>query len=142
MYFCYSMNEENIFFLIIFLKVILYFCLFRATPMAYGISQAKLEQQLPAYTTATAAQDLSCVYHLYSLHGNTRYLTHWVRPGIKLASSWILVRFVTAEPWQELWKWTFLCLTGHLGFFVCFCFVLFWFFGDFLLIIFAPFTIW
>ena len=29
-------------------------------------------------------------------------LTQWVRPGIKLASSWILVRFITAEPQWEL----------------------------------------
>ena len=30
-------------------------------------------------------------------YDNTRSLTHWARPGIKLVSSWILVRFVTAE---------------------------------------------
>ena len=31
-------------------------------------------------------------------HGNTRSLTHWARPGIEPTSSWILVRFITAEP--------------------------------------------
>ena len=31
-------------------------------------------------------------------------LTHWARPGIELASSWILVRFVSAEPQCELPK--------------------------------------
>ena len=41
----------------------------------------KLELQLPAYITA---------------HSSTRSLTQWVRPGIKPASSWILVRFVSA----------------------------------------------
>ena len=35
-------------------------------------------------------------------HGNTGSLTHWVRSGIEPASSWILVGFITAEPWQEL----------------------------------------
>ena len=35
-------------------------------------------------------------------HSNTRSLTHRVKPGIKPASSWILVRFITAEPQQEL----------------------------------------
>ena len=35
-------------------------------------------------------------------HGNAGSLTHWVRPGIKPKSSWILVRFATAEPWWEL----------------------------------------
>ena len=29
-------------------------------------------------------------------HGNARSLTHWVRPGIEPASSWILVRFMSA----------------------------------------------
>ena len=36
-------------------------------------------------------------------HGNTRSLTHWMRPGIELASSWILVRSISAEPrWKLL----------------------------------------
>ena len=35
-------------------------------------------------------------------HSNGRSLTHWARPGLKPASSWILVTFVTAEPWWEL----------------------------------------
>ena len=35
-------------------------------------------------------------------HSNATSLTHWARPGIKPASSWILVRFITAEPQQEL----------------------------------------
>ena len=35
-------------------------------------------------------------------HSNTRSLTHWVGPGIKTASSWILVGFITAEPPWEL----------------------------------------
>ena len=35
-------------------------------------------------------------------HGNAGSLTHWVRPGIEPASSWILVGFITTEPWGEL----------------------------------------
>ena len=46
----------------------------------------KLELQLPAYTTA---------------HGSARSLTHQGGPGIEPTSSWILVRFVAAEPWWE-----------------------------------------
>ena len=44
-------------------------------------------------------------------HGNTRSLTHWARPGIKPATSWILVGFVSPEPRQEFprnkvsWGW-------------------------------------
>ena len=35
-------------------------------------------------------------------HCNTGSLTHWARPGIEPSSSWIQVRFISAEPWQEL----------------------------------------
>ena len=45
------------------LQTKLFFCLLRATPVAFGSSQARveLELQLPAYTTATATQDMSHV---------------------------------------------------------------------------------
>ena len=32
--------------------------------------------------------------------GNTRSLTHWVKPGIKPLSSWILVMYITTGPWR------------------------------------------
>ena len=35
-------------------------------------------------------------------HGNARSLTYWVGPGIKSASSWILVWFVSTGPQWEL----------------------------------------
>ena len=41
-------------------------------------------------------------------HHNARSLTHWARPGIKPASYWILVLFVTTEPQWELWGRTFI----------------------------------
>ena len=41
-------------------------------------------------------------------HSNAESLTHWARPGIESASSWMLVRFISAEPWQEL----LLCLSN------------------------------
>ena len=34
-------------------------------------------------------------------HGNAGSLIHWERPRIKPASSWILVRFISAQPWWE-----------------------------------------
>ena len=37
-----------------------------------------------------------------TVHSNARSLTHRAGPGIELASSWILVGFVTTEPRQEL----------------------------------------
>ena len=66
------------------------------------------EPQLPGYTTATVMPHLSHVGNLHTAHGNDRSLTHWVRPGIQPVSSWILVRFVTAKPWQELPCYQFL----------------------------------
>uniref|UniRef100_A0A8D1AM45 von Willebrand factor A domain-containing protein 8 n=1 Tax=Sus scrofa TaxID=9823 RepID=A0A8D1AM45_PIG len=47
----------------------------------------ELDLQLPACTTA---------------HSNAGSLTHWVRPGMEAVSSWMLVRFVSAEPQREL----------------------------------------
>ena len=35
-------------------------------------------------------------------HSNAGSVTHWTRPGITPASSWIPVRFVSAEPWRAL----------------------------------------
>ena len=47
-----------------------FFFLFRALAEAYGISQARVQSELqpPAYTTATAMQDLS---HIFDLHHST-----------------------------------------------------------------------
>ena len=42
--------------------------------------------------------------------GNVGSLIQWVRPGIKLTSSWILVRFITAELQQELLACTLIVL--------------------------------
>ena len=47
------------------------------------------ELQPLAYSAATA-------------HGNARSLTHQARPGVKPASSWLQVRFISAEPRWEL----------------------------------------
>ena len=35
-------------------------------------------------------------------HGYTRSLTHWAGPGIKAASSWILIEFIISESQWEL----------------------------------------
>ena len=55
----------------------------------------KSELQLPTYTTATATWDRVSSVTYITAHGTTRSLTHWVRPGIKAASSWILVGWLT-----------------------------------------------
>ena len=51
-------------------------------------------------------------------HGNAGSLTHWVRPGLKPATSWFLVRFVSIVPLRELLYHIFLIhssVDGHLG---------------------------
>ena len=79
------------------------FGFFRAAPVAYGGSQAmgRIRAVVPAYATARAVPDPSWSVTYITAHSNTRSLTHWARPGIEPASSWILVRFVSAEPCQE-----------------------------------------
>ena len=57
------------------LLLLFFVCFFRAAPVAYGSSQARgrIGAQLPAYTTATATQDVSCVC---DLHHSSRQ--HWI----------------------------------------------------------------
>ena len=71
------------------------FSFFRVAPSAWVRSQAKSQ------TRAVAAG-------LHHSHSSARSFTHWARPGIKPASSRILVRFVTSR-----------ATTGSLGFNTC-----------------------
>ena len=59
------------------------------TPVAYGSSWAR------GYITVAAA-------NLCHSHSNATSLTHRARPGINPESSWLLVRFLTAEPQWEV----------------------------------------
>ena len=56
----------------------------------WPIPQPQLHSIQAASVTYTIAQ------------GNTGSLTHWARPGIQPASSWMLVRFVSTGPQWEL----------------------------------------
>ena len=67
----YAMKKKQFFFIFYF---------FRATPMAYGDSQARGPGNGGSLTDLSKARDQTC----------------------KPASSWLLVRFVSAEPQQEL----------------------------------------
>ena len=87
------------------------FCLFRATPMAYGGSEARVKSELQPLAYTTATQDPS---HLCHLHYSSRQCwivnplseardwTHWARPGIEPATPWFLAGFVPTVPWGEL----------------------------------------
>ena len=61
----------------------------------------ELELQLPAHVTATAAWDQTSSSTHTTAHANAESLTHWMKPRIEPASSWILVGFVTVEPLLE-----------------------------------------
>ena len=70
-----------------------FFLLFRATPAAYESYQARgwigTETQPQQYQIQAASMSDN------TGHGSTVSLTQWVRPDIELASSWIIVGFVT-----------------------------------------------
>ena len=92
-----DMNQREAFAARIYLKYVLiydfYFIfLFQAAPSAYGGSQARV------WIRAAAAS-------LHHSHSNARSLTHWSRPGIEPASSWMPVRFVSTVPRWELHLW-------------------------------------
>ena len=84
--------------------------LLRATPMTCGDCQARgrigavVDNGL-RHSCRNIRSKPVCNY--ITAHGNARSLTHWARPGIEPASSWILVRFVSAEP---RWKFLAMCL--------------------------------
>ena len=79
-----------------------YFCLFKVAPMTYGSSQARgrIRVQLPAYTTARATWDPSYVCDLHCSSQQCWILNPLSR--FEPTSSWILVRFISAEPHWEL----------------------------------------
>ena len=62
--------------------------------------ESELQVLACATATATGIWDVSVTYT--TADSNRRSLTHWMRPGIEPASSWILVRFIITEPQGEL----------------------------------------
>ena len=84
---------------------IFYFLLFGAAPAAYGSSQARGRSRAapaPLHHSHSNLENRATSVTYTTVQGNARSLTYCVRPGIKPASSWVLVGFVIAEPQQEL----------------------------------------
>ena len=81
-------------------------CFFFLEPHAQHMEIPRLgvewELQLPAYTTATATQDLSCTYDLYYSSRQHQILNPWSKARDRTCISWILVGFVSAAPHWEL----------------------------------------
>ena len=108
------------FFDLFFLLIL--FAFFRATPMAYGRSQARGQIRAVAASLQNSHSNMGSKLHLHptpqltatldpqttsatynTAHGNARFLTHCTRQGIEPASSWILIKFVsTALQWELL----------------------------------------
>ena len=84
------------FFFLSFYFYFILFCLLRAVSTTYGGSQAR--GPIGAIATSLCHShsnvDLSHVFNLHHSSQQHRSITHWVRPGIEPASSWILVQFV------------------------------------------------
>ena len=87
---------------------ILFFCLFiyffTATLVAYGGSQARGRIRTVAaglHHSHSNAGAETCLWPTPQLTAMPDPLTVWARPGIKPTSSWLLVRFVSTEPWWE-----------------------------------------
>ena len=79
-----------------------FLCLFRATSMVYGNSQARGRIGATAAGLCHSHNNMSRVCDLHHSSCNAGSLTHWTRPGIEPASSWILVGCISAALQQEL----------------------------------------
>ena len=81
-------------------------CCFFQQPHLWHMEVPRLgvssEIQLPVYARATATRDLSRVFDLHHSSRQRQILNPRTRPGIESATSWLLVRFVSSAPQQEL----------------------------------------
>ena len=77
----------------------LFLCLFRAAPAVYGSSQARDRIGAAAADLHHSHSNAGSEKHLWPTytraHSNSRFLTHWERPGIEPTASWILGGFLT-----------------------------------------------
>ena len=82
-----------------------FFFKFRAAGAAYGSSQARGSNQNCSCWPVPQPQQqgIWAAFATYTTaQGNTGSLTHWARPGIEHASSWVLVGFVSAKSQQKV----------------------------------------
>ena len=84
----------------------IFFSFFFLRPHPWHLEVPRLgvesELQLLAYTTVTAMQDLSLILGLHHSSQQHRILDPLSNKGIRLAFSWMLVRFVSTAPHWEL----------------------------------------
>ena len=81
-----------------------YFWLFRATPAYMEVPRLGIQLELRRRPTAHPQQRriwATSATHT-TAHGNAGSLTHWARPGIEPASSWMPVRSISIASRQKL----------------------------------------
>ena len=100
--------------------IFILFFFFRATLVAYRGSQVRGQIWAVAAGLCHRHSNVGSELHLRptlqtytTVHSKAWSLTHWVRPGIEPALSWILVRFASAEPWWELPEELLIFLQGR-----------------------------
>ena len=74
-------------------KFFFFFFLIRATPAAYGCSQAR--GRIRAAAASLHHSNVGSEQYLWPMPQLAGSLTPWARPGIEPVSPWILVRFLT-----------------------------------------------
>ena len=96
-------------FLFFFILLLLFF--FRATPVAYRSSQARGQiGPVAAGLCHSNAGSKPCLWPTPQLTKIPDSLTHWARPGIEPASSWVLVGLVSNWAMMETPQASFLML--------------------------------
>ena len=76
-------------------NLLLFFSLFRTTPVTYRSSQARGQIGASALSQPQQHQSQVTSTTYTEAFNKAGSLTHWERPGIKPTSSWTLVRFLT-----------------------------------------------
>ena len=106
--------------LVLYIYIYIFFgggVFFRAAPAAYGGSQARgLNRAVATSLCHSHGQPDSSYWSAAytTAHASTGSLTHWVMPGIESVSSWMLVRYVSAEPlWELSWSSINECFCFH-----------------------------
>ena len=84
--------------------IFFFFLPFRATPSAYGSSRLEVDAIAAAGLYYSNSGSELRLQPTPQLTITPDPLTHWLRPGIEPASSWILVGFISTVPQWELQK--------------------------------------
>ena len=80
-----------------------FFCLFRGEPRHMDVPKGLIRAVAAGLRHSLSNAGIRAASVTYTTaHGSARSLIHWVGPGIKPVSLWLLVRFISNEPQWEL----------------------------------------